>query len=421
MINIKVLNFRTITVILYGLFLLSIIYPTIHKPGLMLSIIVFCLYFIVMFFWERSIIYDSKSVIINLFFGFWIIWTLLSMFWAINQDVITTYLIYNIFYFTIAFIFSQESTLKNFFDYIRFFFTLVIILYLAISIWEMLTWNHLPNSRFVKMQVFTFKPTAVFSNENDNASILMLYFPIGLFYLKRSKNIIVKFVSIAMMFLSLFIIILNGARLAILTIFLILPLYWLFFTGKLTKILTIIFLILALLIVSFYWTDHYYLAKDYIEFQFSTLSTETQNVLSSSIEVRIELMNKSFDALIKTWGFGVGSGNFDFFMNPVKSIKTGGIIKNHNLFLEILSNNGIILAVTFIYLIVSSGIFYLKMVFKKSELGLHYLLMILFFIASSIIPSSIMGYHIFWIMLIYALFGYREVHIEKTKDACPTN
>jgi O-antigen ligase len=359
---------------------------------------------------QREFFYDKQALLILGFFLFWLCWGLFSILWSLNQQVVISYSFYNIIYLTLALLFSQETTGVKFFSFVRYFLTIEVLLLIAIAIWEITTWNHLPNSRFIKKDITTFKPTAVFTNENDLASALLLYLPIALYYLRTATRIVVKLLMIGIMILSAAIVVINGARLAMLIMAFVLSIFWIFLSSKKMKIVTILaFLVLCVILLSF-WGTYVNVFIEFVKLQMESFSSEAASVYTSPTAIRVELIKKAIDMLFKSHLIGVGSGNFDYYMNPVETIDTGGVIKNHNLTLEIMSNNGLILAVYFTVLLFISGWKYLyTAVHNRSYMAFHYLMVLFVFVFCSVIPSSIMGYHIFWIGLMYILFGYREI------------
>jgi O-antigen ligase len=379
-------------------------------PSVFLCAVIVTAYLIAMITGQREFFYDKQALLILGFFLFWLCWGLFSILWSLNQQVVISYSFYNIIYLTLALLFSQETTGVKFFSFVRYFLTIEVLLLIAIAIWEITTWNHLPNSRFIKKDITTFKPTAVFTNENDLASALLLYLPIALYYLRTATRIVVKLLMIGIMILSAAIVVINGARLAMLIMAFVLSIFWIFLSSKKMKIVTILaFLVLCVILLSF-WGTYVNVFIEFVKLQMESFSSEAASVYTSPTAIRVELIKKAIDMLFKSHLIGVGSGNFDYYMNPVETIDTGGVIKNHNLTLEIMSNNGLILAVYFTVLLFISGWKYLyTAVHNRSYMAFHYLMVLFVFVFCSVIPSSIMGYHIFWIGLMYILFGYREI------------
>jgi teichuronic acid biosynthesis protein TuaE len=379
-------------------------------PGVFLCSVIVGLYLIAMISGHRKFFYDKQALLILGFFLFWLCWGLLSIIWALNQQVVISYSFYNMIFLTLALLFSQETISHHFFGFVRTFLTLEVLILIAVALWEIMTWNHLPNSRFVKKDITTFKPTAVFTNENDLASALLLYYPIALYYLRNAKQVIIKILMIAIMVVSAAIVIVNGARLAMLIMAVVLSLYWIFFSSKKVKIATVVIVLLLFIFLLNFYQTYVNIAIEFIQLQMESFSSEAASVYTSPTAIRVELIKKAIDMLFKSHLIGVGSGNFDYYMNPVETIDTGGVIKNHNLTLEIMSNNGLILAVYFTVLLFISGWKYLyTAVHNRSYMAFHYLMVLFVFVFCSVIPSSIMGYHIFWIGLMYILFGYREI------------
>lgn len=363
---------------------------------------------------QRKITFDISSVEITFFFVLWLCWGIFSLYWAFSPTNVKAFTIKNFQYLAILMFYLILSHNRTFFKYQRLFFLLFTLLFIGISLWEMTSFSHLPSSRFTKKNIFTYIPTAVFTNENDLGSAFVCYIPFLLLYLKRKLHFLVKILlSVALLYFMI-VIIISGARLALIASSIILLGYWLFFTRKKTKIITCISILLVLTAFYYFSPTHVKITKLLIEEQIESLSTDNESIYTSSVQIRLRLFKIGYRFLVESKLLGVGNGNFEAHMNPTEMVETGNIFNPHNLFLEIGVNNGIIILLFFIYIYLKRMILYIREFRRKpTPLVTHYIFLGFAFIVACSVSSSISSYYLFWMYLFYFLFGYREMISEE--------
>lgn len=75
---------------------------------------------------------------------------------------------------------------------------------------------------------------------------------------------------------------------------------------------------------------------------------------SDSDSIRLNLIRNGFVFLIKTFGFGTGAGNIEYWMAKYAVYNTAGIVNMHNWWMEILTGYGVIIFVLYM-------VFYIKL------------------------------------------------------------
>ncbi len=406
--------FNIVFVLIAFLFLLSISIPYYLGQSYKFLSLLIGISIVVYLFVNKPIVVDSIFIYGFGFFILWLALSLLSYGWANSKSRVLLYSLRNINYVLIFFLLSQFLTNKRNFKFLRIFFTGFTVFLIIIAFWELFTWNHLPLSRFVKKDILTFKSTTIFTNENDFAAALLMYIPIAFYYLKKNIHVVFRILINFMMVVIFFFFVINGARLAIIGFAIFLAYHWIFHTKSKTKI-TSLFIILALFLVFLLiFSNYFQLFYEYLRFELETLQTDQTRVFMSSTDIRIALIKKSIELCKKSYLMGVGSGNYEAYMNYHSKILTGGSFNPHNLFFEILANNGLIIFFLFTVLIFYSFRDYIYSFIKtKNYLYYHYASMIFTFLLASTLPSSISGYFYFWMYLSYFILGLREKQFEE--------
>ena len=150
------------------------------------------------------------------------------------------------------------------------------------------------------------------------------------------------------------------------------------------------------------------------------LSTQTM-----SIGHRLDLIKNGLLFLLSTWGFGVGAGNLEHWMQTRAKYPIGHRYNMHNWYLELLVNYGIFIFTGYV-------IFFLSMVYKilsvlrdhKNDrkmkiIGVAVLGSAIGFLFASISPSSISAFRPHWMMyaigLSYINIGLNNPQLEDDK------
>ena len=140
-----------------------------------------------------------------------------------------------------------------------------------------------------------------------------------------------------------------------------------------------------------------------------------ENATVNSDAVRMNLIRNGLVFLKETFGFGVGTGNADYWMQTEPVYYVRGFTNMHNWWVEILTNYGILLFV--LYILFYCYLFYsLYRKYKESENMQRKRMCLLFmafmgaFLVGSISSSSNWGKEWLWVLwaLIIAFQGEEE-------------
>ncbi|WP_394186936.1 O-antigen ligase family protein [Metabacillus halosaccharovorans] len=385
-----------------------------------ISLFPFRILFIVLFIWFVFKLVTSKvntshlngNVSIHLgFFIFWLGYSILSLIWvkslsdAINYIFLLAVGVF-IVYFTVLY-------LKNSFDYIYLFsaWILVLIIIIGIGLWNHFTLNHLSSSYIYSAPEHKRAiPTSVFYNQNDFASYLAIsiYFLFAAF--KYLKNYILKSICLLLILLSCYLMYVTDSRASILAVvFGFLVLFFLYLPTKIKK-LTIIATTLVGLFSSILFFN------DILGFIGGSSSSIQED---NSLNIRTNLLKNSVDFVTNSFGFGVGAGNAEYYMENLSIYPTQGVLNVHNWWIEILVNNGVLVFVGYIilYLTILINLYSIfKTVNNRLEKMVCEALLGAFiaFIIASISPSSISNLNYHWILLAFAI-GF--IHVIKNKES----
>ena len=344
------------------------------------------------------------------FFIFWIIYSLFTYFWAINKEfVFVTTLRYIVNFLILYIILETFDDFKDFSIVLKLFY-FILIVYIIIAFWEVVTWQHLSTSGLTQRNAISFIPTGPFYNQNNFAWAITMLVPFLLFSGKYYDNIFVKITSSIMLFLIFIIFLLQGARIALMIMVVDLLIYFIFFQNFKKKLAIISFSILIILIFSVKYPQYFEFAKAYSLEEIQSFSKEDESFRLESIETRLMLVNYAIEMCLDSYLLGVGSGNFMENMNYGRTISTSGIKAAHNFIFELIATNGLFLVLLFSFFILLIAVKLIinarKMKNKNKFIVYAAGFSLLFFIPASAMPSSILEYHCHWIVLsfIYSIY-----------------
>jgi teichuronic acid biosynthesis protein TuaE len=334
-----------------------------------------------------------------LFLFFWLGYSLCSYVWA--QDRFLA-LDYSLLIFRFLFLFMFFSAVfrdRRLLNKLPVFLAFIALLYVGTAIWEILTLNHLPPSRLYGDRYFI--PTGPFYGENHLAAAMTLLFPFLLLLPEVYPRLWVKIGTLIAILATIFVIIIQGARISMLAIGAVLAWFLVFHTKART------WMALLLLMALIFGALHHYV-PDLLGFglkmlgrEVSSFGVESKTVRMSSIGIRKQLFVEGFDLAAESTFMGVGGGNFEHYMNTDREFRTAGITNPHNWVLEIFGNFGILILAGFLYLYIKwLYILYVKYRHssgREKNICLMYLVSLLLFIASSSLPSTIKWMHLIWI------------------------
>ena len=364
--------------------------------------------------------YHRTLFIVYFLFLSWLMYGVITLFYTVSYELSIMTLELRFASFLNFYIVTQFLTTRR--RFLAFEVTLFICLMwnIAIAYWEMLTFNHLPISRFYDIPYFI--PTGAFLSENTFASKLLVSSTF-LFFIKGKY---LKYVAITMLFLLFIIFCAQGVRLGLMvfTPFLV----YVFF--KRTNYVFKICVLLAIIFATHYVFTKYPLAKTMVKYQIDSnilsFRQEFQSVTVGSTRARIAVIKEGLNGFASSGGFGIGVGSFAMLLRqPHCKADILNSINAHLMFIEVLATEGFIGLTLLLFILFSclkpilykGNRFSLFSVFRfrsLSEDEKHVLMILLFIIAGTTLIASYRTKFLYWIILGYA---YSMMYNKKPEGA----
>ncbi len=354
---------------------------------------------IIHFVWKRNLILDIRTSEAYLFLCIWLAYSFLSILWADNSKHVLDYSFLIIRYVPIFIIFTQFFFVRKYQKLLIIFYQIVVMVYLGIAIWELSSGQHLPSSKW--FGTFFPYPTGPFYGENMLAAFWLLLLPYLTVPTCINKGWFLSTLTILIILAIYIIIILQGARIAMIAIALGGIIYLVRWASRALKI----GFIALLIIIPLYFAHNYPVIWNalgkYAEEQITSIHTESQSASMSSIKIRVQLIKEGIDMFVQYGLVGVGSGNFEDIMRHGRMQRAGGMTNPHNYSLEILGDFGIMIFLGFLFLYLY-WLYCLWHLIKKGEEDMRpiyraHFFSLLMFIPASALPSSIRFYYLVWI------------------------
>ena len=407
--------FNLVLVIFFLFTLLFSFIPTFYR-GNNIYLFTFFIHILLLSSFLLSTLYGNKIVLSkenSFFYGFfliWIIYNMMSFWWSKIPSVTAQYSFRYFCFFTDFFIASQLFKTKKLLTYFYYFLQGIVIVYIGIAIWELLTWNHLPTSRLFGSKIFT--PTGTFYNENDFAEVLLFLSPFIIFSPKLFNKIkFWKLISFIEIIIINVLFLIQGARIAIIFSAFILGFSFFKFIKSQHKF------ILSMVIIGgiFLTLNSFKPLKIYANYQYetnvATLLTEQKSIYVGSIGIREQMIKNAIVMSAKSFFFGTGGGTYEENMRVYSKVKTAGIINCHNFIFEMLATNGVMIFMLFLYFLFR--LFKINFLAIKKDkfdyMAWMNLFFILLFISASFLSSSSYKLFYFWPILGLTLFNKSNI------------
>jgi len=292
------------------------------------------------------------------FYMLWLFYSLVSIAWSQN---LAGWAKANIFIgigvFSIIFIhlfIKEKKDLMNLFRSVA----AGIILHIGLGLYELFTANYFwasdhfmtkyrPESRNVLSRI----PISIYPNENDFATVMLMGSFILLLLARTTKNLYSK-IGYSILWVTCFwLIYQTDSRANVLAFGLgIGAMVLAYFARVLTRKHFAVALgaaagagSIALIASS--------AARQQVAGLLEILSTDTFH--GTSNEMRVNLIRNGFAFLRNSFGFGVGAGNIEHYMQTNAIFQTGGISNMHNWWMEILTGYGIVIFFLYMFMYIS--------------------------------------------------------------------
>jgi hypothetical protein len=407
--------FKSAALIFFFITLLFSFVPTLYRGG-NIYLFTFFIHFILLAVFFISTIYYNKIILTNeniFFYGFFLIWimyNMISFWWSKNLPNTSKYSFIYFSYFIDFFVASQILNTKKLLKFFYVFLHAIIIIYIGIAIWELITWNHLPTSRLYGSKIFT--PTGTFFNENDFAEVLLFLEPVLIFIPKifektRLWKVIcfIEIVVINVLFL------IQGARIAMIFSMVILTSSFLIFLNKRNKLIIVSLIVGSFVLALTFSKPLQLFLKFEYETNVKTLLTEQESIYVGSIKIRKQMIKNSILMSVRSFGFGTGGGTYEDNMRIYSKAETAGIINCHNFIFELLATNGFIIFSLFLYFLFRLfRINYLAIKKDKNDYTAWLnIFFILLFIPATSLSSSSYKFFYFWPVLGVSVFHRNNI------------
>lgn len=368
----------------------------------------------------RKIHLDQLTAEVYIFFIFWIIWSLAGIFWAQDQIAVLSAIPNQVIYLFIFVLISQVLSSYERQQKMVIFFQAIFLIYNIVFLWELLTRNHLPGSRFYGTKIPI--PTGPFFNENNTASLCLLLIPFLTVSSPLNKKKGFKGLMIAAVIFFLAITIIQSARITVILLLLYLVLYGIFKASWFSRLVTAGILIVVVLLFVNLYPKIAKIAQSYINYQYESLLQENSDIKMTSLKVREALMKEGFDIAAGSYFLGVGGGNFEDRIMSGRYHNTSWILNAHNFWIENLANYGILIFLGLLY-------FYFRWLYRIGNLTYKAVnhenrqfysacfLSMLFFIPLTFIPSSLRWFFPAWFYLaVMNAVSSNPLTFSKTKN-----
>lgn len=292
-------------------------------------------------------------------------------------------------------------------------------IFLGVAVIENITLLHFPISRFAHgiQPHLSYRPTAVFVNENNFAVLISLSLP---FLLARWRYFTARKARIASglgIFSGIYMLFVTGSRINYMVLILTVFLYSLFLTsrGKRLKVLTL--LILAVVGIWIFFGITQPAVQGYMAGQLKYLLDAYMDLLnpidgdiwasSNSVAVRVNMVRNGVVFLVKTWGMGVGVGNFEAWIETRAVYDTLEFLNPHNWWMELAAEYGLLVTLGYLAffasLLLGAWKSWKQAVGQQKWIPEALCLALAIFPLAAISPNSLLDYLPHWILLALAL------------------
>lgn len=269
-------------------------------------------------------------------------------------------------------------------------------------------------------QFFSRIPVTIFENQNDYATMLLAYITVTIVFYQLARTLVSKALYLVLIFATFYLIYRTQSRLVLLSACVFIVIYFAynlrFYLSK--KQWQGILLLGVSVVVLFFilpQTRRLLLSIIYVGGQYDM----------SGDMVRMNLWRNGLFFLATTFGFGVGAGNIETWMDQFAILPTEVIVNMHNWWLEILTSYGLFIFIAYC-LMYGLLIFRLSQLRKtqtkdRTQITIAFLAFLWSFILASITSANnlLIEWHWVFFALIIAYIKLSEIelyhHINKMR------
>lgn len=355
----------------------------------------------------------------------WLLWGMLSLTWTNNITIAKQEILSIIvgLLVCISLLNCKMYDCKNI-KYIRFGWILAFLATSIVSLWEMVTGNHLEGH--LLLVNIPGLVQASFGNPNNYGAFLVLVFPFLLWaYIieKKTKN---KLYYIIMLFFCFLLVVLTASRVSFFAISTQLFLAIVLLSNNFKKYIGIIALAFVVLVI-YNFNDQ--LGGVYLANKISNIYTEITTLQSAG--VRLNLTLSGLLALYNTYGMGLGAGGFEGFIIYSQNIfYVGNSVNPHNFWIQVAAEYGVMVFGLFVgwFLYIIAKLIkytYNKNVPKEQFVLIRVLIIaIIGYFFSGLANSEYIRQQINWVfigsLLIMYINSTNNILLSKSKKFLPT-
>ena len=331
----------------------------------------------------------------------------------IESLIASTYNLVHVILFLEIIFFSRfaENPIKS----IIYGILVTFLISAAIAFWEITTDYHLSTSRMEEayesntgFEVYLRKFTSVtFFNFNAYVTFLCYLLPF-LFYgfFSKQNNLKIRIIFLASTLIAIVLILYNGSRGGLLSFVIMFTVYITLSKKNKANVFFIIFFLSLLTIVLYSYGSTIFNAL--------LMRASVQGALEE--ESRIVIWTNVYKVIQDYCFIGCGAGGL---MSAMEDYAQGGILKAHNIFLEVLSEYGIVFFILFVSFLISQYKKARKMDDRERKLCLFQALIA--FPVIGIINSGYQTQPALWAFLavIYVFANYEQIRLS-CEDLCIT-
>ena len=394
-------------------------YVGIFRVTYYFSTFLFVIYLSLQFMRLEAFNFNKPILFIYFIFFCWLLYGLGSLFFITNHEDGFWLLHLRFMYFFNFYVITQFLISKKRIEAYKKIILICIVWSLGVCIWEMITLQHLPGSKFYNVPHYV--PTSAFMNENDLPAIILICCPILLFM----KSKFLRYLSSVVLLIFFIITFVQSTRTVLIVLFPFFVYHFVKKTNWIYKLITIACIVSTLSLLLNTVPVFNFMVRKHLRERVFSFGLEARSQLLDSKSVRQELYILSLEKLVDSKGLGIGIGNFEKSSDPNRLLSTGGIDIAHSVFAETLGSEGII-GLFLLCLIVFSLLFpIIKTKSRDSVLSLfriktladaekQVLTFLIFFVASVSVPASVRGYMLYWGILGY---NYALIYTQETDSS----
>ncbi len=410
----------TFTYFSYSFMLSFFHYGKLIRVNLLIGMVIAIAFMVVKLARHEKFRLALSTLAVILILIIWISYALVSVLWAIDKDKA---FLNGFFYFGyLAFILLSVLLIdrKKYAWRLLYVLNFVLVVYIIIACWEMITFNHLPYSSVLQLDTYPFVPNGPFFNVNDFASAIMLLTPFMYVLVKAKNNRIINILAFIVSILVFVTMLLEGARLSLIVFLGEALIFYVFFVNWKSKIVIAAWIAIIVIGLIHMYPREFRFASSFLRKEFTSIAQESDSYQLESIQARVNLMKHALEITDEAHYMGIGPGNFHRRMRSDRMLDTNHITITHNYFLEKLATDGIgaflFLIALVGYLIIGNFYYAIKIKTRDRWLYMGYGSGIVMFFVAASIPSSINNHFFYWVVLGGALALLNITHVQQAEN-----